>query len=196
MVLLTKEVNQYILAEGEEAPLRTIADKSYILKVIFYAENTRPRWDAGRNQMFNGKVVNWPLVTKVPAARSSRNRPAGTLEWKSHLTTKQLCTTLVFEKLGPAILKNWPRINQYILIQQDNATPHVTPAKFCFLWLEKKVELQNVHGDGLDWDLHFYFQPANSPDTNINDLGFFVSIQALHYQHPSANIAELIMRVL
>jgi hypothetical protein len=72
----------------------------------------------------------------------------------------------------------------------------MTPAKFWFLWLEKKVELQNAHGDGLDWDLHFYFQPANSPDTNVKDLGFFLSIQALQYQYPSANIGELIPRVL
>jgi hypothetical protein len=56
------------------------------------------------------------------------------------------------------------------------------------------VELQNAHGDGLDWDLHFYFQPANSPDTN--DLRFFVSIQALQFQHPSVNFGELIQRVL
>jgi hypothetical protein len=62
--------------------------------------------------------------------------------------------------------------------------------------LENKVELQNTHGGGLDWDLHLYFQAANSPDTNINDLGFFVSIQALQFQHPSANIGELIARVL
>jgi hypothetical protein len=48
----------------------------------------------------------------------------------------------------------------------------------------------------LDWNLDLYFQPANSPDTNINDLGFFISIQALQFQHPSTNIGELIMRVL
>jgi hypothetical protein len=62
--------------------------------------------------------------------------------------------------------------------------------------LENKEELQNTHSGGLDWDLHLYFQPANSLDTNINDLGFFVSIQALHFQHPSTNIGELIARVL
>jgi hypothetical protein len=96
----------------------------------------------------------------------------------------------------PAILKNWPRPNKHVLIQQDNATPHITPAEFRVLWLERKVELQNMHGGGLDWDLHLYFQPANSPDTNINDLDFFVSIQALHFQHPIANIGELIARDL
>jgi hypothetical protein len=77
-----------------------------------------------------------------------------------------------------------------------NATPHITPAEFCVLWLEKKVELQNRHGGGLDWDLYLYFQPAKSPGTNINDLGFFVPIQALQFQHPSANIGEVIARVL
>jgi hypothetical protein len=58
------------------------------------------------------------------------------------------------------------------------------------------VELQNADGDVFDWDLHFYFQPANSPDRNINNFGFFVSIQALQYQHASANIGELIPRDL
>jgi hypothetical protein len=50
------------------------------------------------------------------------------------------------------------------------------------------VELPNTHGGGLDWDLYLYFQPANCPDTNINDLGgFFVSMQALQqFQHPSS----------
>jgi hypothetical protein len=93
--------------------------------------------------------------------------------------TKEVYTTLVFEKLVPAILKNWPLASKCELFQQENAMPHITPAEFRVLWLEKKVELQNMHGGGLDCDLHLYFQPANSPDTNINNLGFFVSIQAL-----------------
>jgi hypothetical protein len=110
--------------------------------------------------------------------------------------TKEVYTTLVFEKLVPESLKNWPCANKRVLIQQDNATPHITPAEFCVLWLEKKVELQNMHGGGLDWDLQLCFQLANSPDTNINDIGFFVLMQALQFQHPDANIGELCMKVL
>ncbi len=113
-----------------------------------------------------------------------------------HSLTKEVYTLLLFEKLVPAILENWPCANRHVLIQQDNAMPHITPAEFRVLWLEKKVELQNAHGAGLDWDLHFYFQPANSPGMNINGLAFFVSIQALQFQHPSPNIGELIARVL
>jgi hypothetical protein len=96
----------------------------------------------------------------------------------------------------PAILENWPHANKRVHIQQDNATPHITLAELCVLWLERKVELQNMHGGGLDWDLHLSFKPANSADTKINDLGFFISIQALQFEQSSTNIGELIVRVL
>jgi hypothetical protein len=33
---------------------------------------------------------------------------------------------------------------------------HLSAAEFRVLWLERKVELQNARGDGLDRDLHFY----------------------------------------
>jgi hypothetical protein len=64
---------------------RTVVHKLYIPKVMFCAANARPRWDAGRNEMFDGKVGMWPIATQVPAARSSRNRSAGTLESGSHI---------------------------------------------------------------------------------------------------------------
>jgi hypothetical protein len=180
--LLTKEIERYILAQGEEAPHQIVANKLHIPKIMSFAANGQARWDVGRSQMFDGKVGMWPIARQIPAQQeSSRNRPAGTLEWKSHSLTKEVYTFLLFEKLVPTILKNWPRANKNVLLQQDNATPHITPAEFRVLWLERKVELQNTHGGGLDWGLHLYFQPANSPDTNIIDLEFYVSIQALQF---------------
>jgi hypothetical protein len=124
--LLTKEVEQYILAQGEEGPHQTVSLKSHIPKVMFFASIGRPRWDAGRNQMFHGNVGIWPIARQIPAARWSRNRPAGTLEWKLPSSTKEVYATLVFEKLVPAILKNWPHANKRVLIKQVNATPHVS----------------------------------------------------------------------
>jgi hypothetical protein len=113
---------------------------SHISKIMFFATNGWPRWDAGRARMFHGKVGMWPIARQIPAARSSRNRAACTLEWKSHSLPKEAYTTLVFEKLVPAILKNWPRANTRVLIQQDNPPPqHITRAEFCVLWLKKKV---------------------------------------------------------
>jgi hypothetical protein len=94
-------------------------------KVMFFAANDRLRWDAGRARMLDGKVGMWRIARQIPAARSSRNRPAGTLEWKSHSLTKEVYTTLVFEKLVPVIVKNWPHANKRVLIQQDNASTPV-----------------------------------------------------------------------
>jgi hypothetical protein len=31
-------------------------------------------------------------------------------------------------------------------------------------WLEEKEEFHNTHGGGLEWEIEFYCQPANSPD--------------------------------
>jgi hypothetical protein len=53
--LLTKEVEQYILAQGEEGLHQTVSHKSHIPKVMVFAANGRPRWDAGRARMFHWK---------------------------------------------------------------------------------------------------------------------------------------------
>ena len=38
-------------------------------------------------------------------------------------------------------------------------------------------------------------QPSNFPDTNVLDLGFFISIQALQYQKVAYNVAQLVRAV-
>jgi hypothetical protein len=94
--LLTKEVERYILAQGEEVPHRIVANKLHIPKVMFLAANGQPRWDAKRAQMFQGKAGMWPIARQIPAQRLSRNRPTGTLEWKLHSSTKEVYTLLLF----------------------------------------------------------------------------------------------------
>ena len=47
----------------------------------------------------------------------------------------------------------------------------------------------------LGWNVTFRFQPANSPDLNVLDLGFFRSIQTLQYECESNSIDELIAAV-
>jgi hypothetical protein len=41
--LLTKEVEQYSLAQGEDGPHQTVSHKSHIPKVMFFAANGQPR---------------------------------------------------------------------------------------------------------------------------------------------------------
>ena len=71
----------------------------------------------------------------------------------------------------PAIQAVWPESDagQTIYIQQDNAKPHILPDDQEFLAAVAKTRL----------DIRLVQQPANSPDLNVLDLGFFNSLQSL-----------------
>ena len=86
---------------------------------------------------------------------------------------------MLIEKVLPAIKEKWPRVSlrKKKRIQQDNAPAHIKTDDKEFLQAVKDIEL----------DVKLYGQPANSPDTNINDLAFFASIQALQHQIGSGN---------
>ena len=58
-----------------------------------------------------------------------------------------------------------------MLIQQDGAKSHIAPDDPDWV---AAVQATGKH-------IEIYNQPANSPDTNINDLAFFWSIQSLYY---------------
>ena len=44
-------------------------------------------------------------------------------------------------------------------------------------------------------DVELINQPANSPDFNVNDLGFFRALQSKHFEHTCSNVDELIASV-
>ena len=69
----------------------------------------------------------------------------------------------------PAIKIKWPfnAIQENIKIQQDNARPHMEPTDHEFF--QAKFEL--------NLNIELVFQPPNSPDLNVLDLGHFNSIQ-------------------
>lgn len=77
----------------------------------------------------------------------------------------------LIEKVILAIQDKWPQEDRdkIIFIQQDNARTHVHPYDLAFL--------EVVVATGLD--IRLMQQPANSPDMNVLDLGFFNSIQSL-----------------
>lgn len=72
-----------------------------------------------------------------------------------------------------------------IWIQQDNATSHVPP---------NDVDFQvAVAQTGLD--IKIMYQPSNSPDMNVLDLGFFSSLQSLTCRKAPRNVDDLIQIV-
>ena len=144
--------------------------------------------------MWDGKIGIWPIGEYIPAVRNSVNRPAGTPVWKNQSVDKNRYRALLLEKVIPAIKDKWPRQSWndntvVIRIQQDGASAHISPDDEAFN--AGLVDLQ-VHNKIL-----LYTQPACSPDTKINDLGFFSALQASYNGLPNTpnNESEIIQYV-
>ncbi|GJU29414.1 hypothetical protein Tco_1173003 [Tanacetum coccineum] len=117
----------------------------------------------------------------------SKNRVAGTLETKPILSvTKEVTRSWLIQKVLPAIRSTWPQGHTGpIFIQQDNAKPHINVDDVEFI--------QEASRDG--FDIRLCFQPPNSPDLNVLDLGFFRAIQSLQEQEVLETIDELVHAV-
>ncbi|KAF0771846.1 hypothetical protein AaE_002392 [Aphanomyces astaci] len=101
----------------------------------------------------------WPFVRLVPAARNSRNRPAGTMVTKLVSVDAAVYRDYVMNKVVPVIKATFPSANKRVILQHDNATPHrsITDA-----------ELASVSTGGLTFMMRR--QPPNSPDLNVLTL--------------------------
>ena len=94
---------------------------------MFLCAVARPRWDSRNNRQWDGKIGIWPLAKKECAVRPSRNRPAGTMDTKPQLVTKNVIREMLIGKVLPAIVEKWPEsmCDHPLQIQQDNARPHI-----------------------------------------------------------------------
>jgi hypothetical protein len=151
---------------------------------MFLCAVARPRYNETTGEWFDGRIGLWPFANYVPAIRSSKNRAAGTLELKSIAVDHQSYRDMLVHNVIPAIKQRWPGTKN-VFIQQDNARPHISSSDPVFR--EKATE------DG--WNIVLTYQPAQSPDFNVLDLGFFHSIQSLQYKKRSKNLAELLGNV-
>ena len=89
-------------------------------------------------------------------------------------------------QIVPAIKAKWPaHLSKDIYIQQDNAKTHISDNDPDF----RKV----ASSDG--FNIHLFCQPPKSPDTNINDLGWFRALQSLQLKKAAYNVDMLIKHV-
>ena len=81
-------------------------------------------------------------------------------------------------------MEKWPvgGMKNTIFIQQDNARPHAGMNNAAV------EEEGRKHG----WTFAIRNQPANSPDVNVLDQGFFNSIQAIQHKKAPRTIDELV----
>eukprot|EP00903_Cladosiphon_okamuranus_P010114 g9578.t1 len=89
------------------------------------------------------------------------------------------------KRLFPLPPTNASAEDRIVWVQQDNARPHM---------INNDPDISAaMSADG--WDIRLINQPANSPDTNILDLGFFNSIQSLQDRTTPRSVDDLVKAV-
>ncbi|XP_057775076.1 uncharacterized protein LOC130994057 [Salvia miltiorrhiza] len=185
---ITKASHRFYLTPAEAEPHRSCKSKKFIKKVMFVCAVCRPIFGDDGSVLFDGKIGIFPLTEMVPAKRSSKNRAAGTLEQKPiESITQQVMRECFIKQLVPAIKAKWPSFaSKIIFIQQDNARPHIK---------NEDIEFRDcATADG--FDINIIHQPPNSPDNNINDLGWFRAIQSLQTESVCFDVDTLVNAVV
>ncbi|GMF20859.1 unnamed protein product [Phytophthora fragariaefolia] len=124
---VTETTRRFLLLPGEVAPTRRVKSRRYITRVMVLAAVARPRVDTVTQNYFDGQLGVWTFVEKVPAQRSSRRRPTGTLETTEVSVTKATYRDMLISRVLPAIEACWPNASEAVVIQQDNAPAHIKP---------------------------------------------------------------------
>ncbi|XP_057808793.1 uncharacterized protein LOC131023265 [Salvia miltiorrhiza] len=188
---ITKSNHKFYLTPAEIDPHCTCKSKKFIKKVMFVCAVCRPLFNEDGSVLFDGKIGIFPFTEMVPAKRTSKNREAGTMEEKPiQSITKQVMKDCFIYKAWKtdelSIMAKWPQFaSKTIYIQQDNAKPHIKDSDPDF----------RAAATANDFDIKIVHQPPNSPDTNINDLGWFRAIQSLQVQSVYTNEGELVKAV-
>ncbi|KAJ0394738.1 hypothetical protein ATCC90586_008852 [Pythium insidiosum] len=143
------------------------------------------KYDPYRKQEIDGKIGIWAFAEPYEAQRSSKLRAKCTVVLRNVETVdREAYKAVLIYDIIPAIKAKWPASGKKrtIWIQHDSAKPHV-PVN------DPDVIAAGTSGG---WDIRMRCQPADSPDLNVLDLGYFRSIQSLQYQRECRGVQELI----
>lgn len=148
---------------------------------------SRPLYDDNGVLIHDGKFGIYPFVNYERAKHASKNRPAGTMETKAIQNVNQVVIRkMLIEKVIPDIIAKWPtQLSKEVYLQQDNARPHIDGSDTQF------QAAATTNG----FNIKLVFQPPQSPDLNVLDLGLFNGFQSIQYQSFPKNLDELIERV-
>jgi hypothetical protein len=94
---------------------------------------------------------------------------------------------MMIDLVLPDIKRKMP-LNNNIIVQQDGAKAHLPVDD-----PEFKAKVLELYGN--EDAVKLYTQPAQSPDLNVNDLGFFASLQSVYYRTSPKDAIELIEMV-
>ncbi|XP_021753579.1 uncharacterized protein LOC110718949 [Chenopodium quinoa] len=184
---LNPETRRFYLLPNEANPYMCQQSKRFKVKGMFMAAIGKPIFGPNGALIHDGKYGIFPFVYESIAKKKSKNRDAGAVEIKATQNiNKEAIRAMLINNVIPSIKAKWPaHLPKDIFIQWDNASPHQIP---------RDEEFQTAcHSEG--FNIQFIYQPLQSPDLNVLDLGLFNVIQSIQYQSFPKNLKELIERV-
>ena len=95
---LTWEKERYLLLPEEKEPTCCVKHKSHTTKVMFLCAVTIPCFTPFANCWWDGKFGIWPIGEWKQVKQKLKNRPKGTLVWKSKTMTQQVYQGLLISK--------------------------------------------------------------------------------------------------
>ncbi|XP_021844119.1 uncharacterized protein [Spinacia oleracea] len=182
---LTQTNQRVYLANNEPFSHRSDKSRTKIPKFMFMDVVSRPRWAQDGQCEFDGKIGIFPFTYFQWQQREhQKNIVKGTIETKLVKSVNQITTRgMLINTLIPTIKEKWPPHDgeKVIYIIQDNAKAHM---------LQDDPEWQE-HYQQDRFTFVLTQQPANSPDCNILDLGFFRPIQSLMHKKMPKTVEDL-----
>ncbi|KAG7367330.1 hypothetical protein IV203_030001 [Nitzschia inconspicua] len=185
--LLQNKQRCILTADEPPPPPKSVAHKSHITKVMFLSAVARPRYNNTTRQWFDGLIGIYPVGEIDMYTRNSLYHQAGEIKWCDLTMDRDLYREMLLDLVLPDIKKKMP-MNNNMVLQQDGAKAHLPEDDPLFA-----AKVLELFGDANAVKL--YTQPAQSPDLNVNDLGFFNSLQSRYYQTSPTNAIQLIEMV-
>ncbi|DAZ98375.1 TPA: hypothetical protein N0F65_000694 [Lagenidium giganteum] len=122
-------------------------------------------------------------IMKVMCCTSSRKLRGVAVTTPCNKVTRVVSRRMMINHVIPTVKEVWPtQLDMAITVQQDNAFPHVRA--------NDEAALSCVREGG--WRIRLRNQPAQSPNLNVLDLGFFASFQSIQNQSSPQTTSELI----
>ncbi|KAG7339351.1 hypothetical protein IV203_025580 [Nitzschia inconspicua] len=117
-----------------------------------------------------------------------KNHRAGDVKRTNINMDRELYQHMTLDLVLLDIKKKMPPSDRNFVLQQDGARVHLSDDDPSL-----KVKVTELFGN--EDAVKLYTQPAQSPDLNVNDLGFFNSLQSKYYEESPRNAIEIIEMV-
>ena len=169
--MLKKRLMKVHPGQQEQTRVAT-KSKRFVQKVMGLCAVARPYGD------FNGRLGMYRCARKKVAERNSKYHERGDVYDEDCEVDGDMFYEIVTKQLIPDIYDKMADFD-VVFVQMDNARPHVKRIADLERIGKKR---KRIKGKQMPL-MKFVLQPANSPDTNLNDLCFFRSLSKLVQEH-------------